>query len=81
MPSRLAALLALALVSTACGGWYNPFAGVSLWLSIGLLVANLVITYDVVQSRRSVGMKVVWIGIVFLIPILGILAYLMFDRK
>ena len=81
MPARIASLGGLVLVLSACSSWYNPFAGVSRLLSGALLIANLVITYDIVQSRRSAGVKVMWIAIVFLIPILGILAYLMFDRK
>ena len=65
----------------ACSGWYNPFAGVRGVISIALLIAQFVIAYDIVQSGRSAPTKVLWVAFVFLVPLIGVLAYLIFERK
>lgn len=81
MGIRVASTAALVLSTTACSGWYNPFAGVRAFFSIALLIIQLIIAFDVIQSGRTTGMKVVWIAFVFLVPIIGVLAYLIFERK
>ena len=71
---RFPLLIVLTAVTTACSGFFNPFEGVRSILAIALIIAQLIISYDIIQSRRSVGMKVVWIAIVWLVPLLGVLA-------
>lgn len=81
MRLRLALVSTLPLLLASCSGWFNPFSGVRGLIAIGLLIAQVIIAYDIVKSRRSVGLKVLWIAFVFLAPLLGILAYLIFERK
>ncbi len=81
MTPRIASAAVLALVTSACSGWYNPLAGVRGLFAIALLVIQLIIAFDVIQSGRSTGLKVLWIAFVFLVPIIGVLAYLIFERK
>ena len=78
---RIGLLVGTTVLLSSCSGWYNPFAGVNAIITVAVLIAQIVIAFDVIQSRRSTGTKVLWIAVVFLIPIIGILMYLIFERK
>jgi hypothetical protein len=73
-------LSAATILLSACE-WYNPVEGAGAFVIGALIVADLISSYDIIQSRRSLGMKVMRVAIVFGIPIIGILAYLIFERK
>ena len=81
MRARVGLLTLTGVALSACTGWYNPFAGVNALISLAVLIAQIVIAFDIIQSRRSTGTKVLWIAFVFLIPIIGVLTYLIFERK
>ncbi len=81
MRTRVAFLTLAGLALTGCSGRYNPFAGVRAFIAIAVLITEFVVAYDIVQSRRSVVVKVLWIAFVFLVPVIGILAYLILERK
>ncbi len=81
MRSRAGLLFLSVFLLNACSGWYNPFAGVTSLISIAVLIAQILIAFDIIQSRRATGTKVLWIAFVFLVPIIGVLAYLIFERK
>lgn len=81
MPARIGLLTGTTLLMTSCSGWYNPLAGVNALFGLAVLIAQIIIAFDIVNSRRSTATKVIWIAVVFLIPIIGILAYLIFERR
>ena len=81
MRTRVGTLSSTALLLSSCGGWYNPFAGVGRFISVAVLIVNLVMAYDIVDSDRSSAVKIFWLAIVFLLPILGAAIYLVVGRK
>lgn len=50
---------------------------------IGLLVliANIVVTVQIVQSAASSGNKALWIILVWILPIIGLVLYLLLGKK
>ncbi|MBL8757873.1 MAG: PLDc N-terminal domain-containing protein [Phycisphaerae bacterium] len=48
--------------------------------SIVLLILNIVAVYQVVTSGKSLGTKVAWVLVIFLLPLVGLLLYYILGR-
>ena len=70
-----------ALLLSSCSSLYNPFAGVGRFITAAVLIVDLVVIYDIMNSDRSTAIKAFWVAIVFLLPILGVAIYLLAGRK
>lgn len=54
---------------------------VSGFFGLLLLIADIWAMVHVVQSRASTGGKVVWIVVILLMPVLGLIAWLLFGPR
>lgn len=45
------------------------------------LVLWLVVAVQILQSRRAVGAKIVWLLIILLLPVVGLIVYFLFGRE
>lgn len=50
-------------------------------LSLVVLVLDIVAIVDVIKSPKDTGMKVLWIIVILLLPILGLILYFFIGRK
>jgi hypothetical protein len=46
-----------------------------------LLIADVWAIINVVQSSRSTGVKVIWVVVILLLPLLGLIAWLIFGPR
>lgn len=85
---RVAPALALTLLATALSGCgpSNLVNGVTNPLSFGIcglivIVLDIVALVEVWKSTRSDGDKLIWTGVIVILPFVGMIAYYLFGRK
>lgn len=49
--------------------------GSSSIVGLLILIADIFAIYKIVQCSESTGMKVIWIAIVFILPVIGLIAW------
>ena len=50
-------------------------------LVLVLLLIDLIIIFEIIQSRRKIVLKVVWSVLIFIFPIFGALIYYLFSNR
>jgi uncharacterized membrane protein HdeD (DUF308 family) len=73
-------LATMAVLLAACGGFGSPFSGIRSIFTLIMLVIYIVAIFDVVTGPRSTAAKVGWIAIILLIPVLGVIGYVVLGR-
>ncbi|TGE26621.1 PLD nuclease N-terminal domain-containing protein [Hymenobacter metallicola] len=68
-----AILLALTLTTTACSR-FNGNGNLSLW-GIIILVLDVLALIDVFRQPWSLGKKILWVAIIWFLPVLGLILY------
>lgn len=79
-PALIAVLSSALLLLSGCGGRVNVGTGGGL---LGLVLLALVIwaLVDIVQSGRPDGNKILWALIIILLPVIGLILYVLIGRK
>lgn len=85
---RVAPALALTFLATALSGCgpSNLVRGVTNPLSFGIcglivIVLDIVALVEVWKSERSDTDKLIWTGVIVILPFVGMIAYYLFGRK
>ncbi|KAF2119046.1 hypothetical protein BDV96DRAFT_643203 [Lophiotrema nucula] len=76
-------LCALAAAAPVTAQGQNPWQGGVGGGVVGfiVLVLDIIVWIEVIQSNRPVSHKVLWCVLVFLFPIIGIIAYWLFSNR
>jgi len=56
----------------------GPFGGI---VGLIILVLDIIAIVDCVKSSMETGMKVLWIVLIILLPIIGLILYFLLGRK
>jgi hypothetical protein len=68
-----AILLTLTLTATSCSR-FNNNGNLSLW-GIAILVLDVLALIDVFRQPWSLGKKILWVAIIWFLPVLGLILY------
>ena len=68
-----APLLALTLTTTACSR-FNSRGGLSIWGFV-ILALDVLALIDVFKQPWTIGKKILWVAIIWFLPILGLILY------
>lgn len=77
----LAALVPLALATTACSGGFVQLKGPTGLFSLVVLVLDVLAIVKILQGGGSAGHKALWIVVILLLPLLGLILWYLLGRK
>lgn len=77
--SLIAPLLALTLATSACSR-YNDTGGLSIF-GIIILALDVLALIDVFKQPWTTGKKILWVAIIWFLPILGLILYYLISGR
>lgn len=77
---RVATLLALPLLLASCARSGNFLFGRSAW-GLVILILDIVAVLDILKQPWETSKKLIWMVVIFLLPVVGLIAYYLFSSR